>query len=102
MRKPTLIASLVLIAGLGALGPVAQAVEATGDAVEHSPNNGRRLVEADRTPSEYQRSDKAIKNWKEKGLEAPEEGAQWVQIHDKYVMVVIASGRILKITPATR
>jgi len=102
MRKPTLIASLFLTAGLVALGPVAQAAQTTGDAVEHSPNNGRRLVEADRTPAEYQRADKAIKNWKEKGLEAPDEGSQWVQINDKYVMVVIASGRILKITPATR
>lgn len=102
MRKSTLIASLALIAGLAALGPVAQAVEPTGDAVEHSPNNGRRLVEADRTPAQYQRADEALENWRQKGLEAPEEGAQWVQINDKYVMVVIASGRILKITPATR
>ncbi len=63
MRKPSLIASLVLIAGLGALGPVAQAVEKTADALEHSPSNGRRLVENDRVPADYQRADRAMKDW---------------------------------------
>jgi Ni/Co efflux regulator RcnB len=102
MRKPTLIASLVLIAGLGALGPVAQAVEKTGDALEHSPCNGRRLGENDRVPADYQRTDRAMKDWKQKKLEQPTNDQQWVHIDDKYLLIETVSGAIVKIVPATR
>jgi hypothetical protein len=102
MRKPTLIASLALIVGLGALGPVAQAVEKTGDALEHSPSNGRRLVENDRVPADYQRADRAMKDWKQKKLEQPTNDQQWVHIDDKYLLIETVSGAIVKIVPATR
>lgn len=100
MRKPTLIASLVLIASLGAFGAVAQAVEKP--ALEHSPSNGRRLVENDRVPADYQRADRAMKDWKQKKLEQPTEEQQWVQIDDKYLLIETVSGAIVKIVPATR
>ena len=50
----------------------------------------------------YQRSEKAIGNWKAKGLKAPKEQAQWVQINDKYMMVMITNGTIMDITPVER
>lgn len=102
MRKPTLIAGLVLIAGLGAFGPVAQAAEKTADALEHSPSNGRRLVENDRVPADYQRADRAMKDWKQKELQPPTKEQQWVQIDDKYLLIETVSGAIVKIVPATR
>ncbi|MGR4971629.1 RcnB family protein [Pseudomonas sp. LARHCG127] len=102
MRQPTLIARLFLIAGLTAFGPVAQAVEKTGDALEHSPSNGRRLVENDRVPADYQRADRAVKDWKQKALEQPTNDQQWVQIDDKYLLIETVSGAIVKIVPATR
>ncbi|MDB6446941.1 RcnB family protein [Pseudomonas sp. 21TX0197] len=102
MRKPTLTASLLLIAGLAALGPAAQAVEKTGDALEYSPSNGRRLVENDRVPADYQRADRAVKDWKQKQLEQPTSEQQWVHIDDKYLLIETVSGAIVKIVPATR
>jgi Ni/Co efflux regulator RcnB len=41
-------------------------------------------------------------NWKQKGLKAPKAQAQWVQINDKYMMVMITNGTIIDITPVER
>jgi len=41
-------------------------------------------------------------NWKQKGLKAPKARAQWVQINDKYMMVMITNGTIIDITPVER
>ncbi|MCR8930677.1 RcnB family protein [Pseudomonas sp. A4] len=56
----------------------------------------------DRAPEMYQRKDKALQNWKAKGLKAPIEQAQWVQINDKYVMVMITNGTIVEMQPVER
>jgi Ni/Co efflux regulator RcnB len=41
-------------------------------------------------------------NWKRKGLKAPKAQALWVQINDKYMMVMITNGTIIDITPVER
>ncbi|MCF4994736.1 hypothetical protein GIW70_06370 [Pseudomonas syringae] len=102
MTNKTLIASLALVASLAGISPLVQAAQTSNDTVEHSPTGGRELKVNDRAPDVYQRSDKAITNWKQKGLKQPEPQAQWVQIDDKYVMVMITNGTIVEIKPVER
>jgi Ni/Co efflux regulator RcnB len=103
MNSKTLIASLALVAGLAAINPIVQAAdEAPQKTVQPGVNNSRSLVKGDRAPDMYQRSEKAVKNWKAKGLKAPASDAQWVQINDKYMMVKITNGTIVDVTPVER
>ncbi|MFL1527495.1 RcnB family protein [Pseudomonas sp. O230] len=101
MNSKTLIASLALVAGLAGISPVVLADEPQ-KTVQPGVNNTRELVVGDRAPDVYQRSEKAIGNWKAKGLKAPKEQAQWVQINGKYMMVMITNGTIMDITPVER
>ncbi|MFJ7792794.1 RcnB family protein [Pseudomonas sp. NPDC096950] len=102
MNSKTLIASLALVAGITAISPIVQAAETAQKTVQPGANNSRSLVKGDRAPEVYQRSEKAVKNWKAKGLKAPASDAQWVQINDKYMMVLITSGTIVDVTPVER
>lgn len=102
MNSKTLIASLALVAGIAAISPVTQADEPPQKTVQPGVNNSRSLVKGDRAPDMYQRSEKAVKNWKAKGLKAPASDAQWVQINDKYMMVKITNGTIVDVTPVER
>jgi hypothetical protein len=101
MNSKTLIASLALVAGIAGISPMVQADEPQ-KTVQPGVNNTRELVVGDRAPDVYQRSEKAIGNWKAKGLRAPKEQAQWVQINGKYMMVMITNGTIMDITPVER
>lgn len=102
MNNKTLIASLVLVAGLAGIAPIVQADDPPQKTVQPGVNNSRKLVVGDRAPDIYQRSEKALGNWKQKGLKAPKSQAQWVQINDKYMMVMITNGTIVDITPVER
>ena len=101
MTVKPLVACLSLVACLGAMAPLAQAQDAPDKSVS-STFNGRELVVGDRAPDVYQREVSAIKDWKKKGLKAPEEQSQWVQIKDQYVLVEITSGKILDMSPVKR
>jgi len=102
MNNKTLIASLALVVGIAGITPLVQAAQPSTDTVERSPTDGRELKVNDRAPDVYQRSEKAIKNWKQKGLKQPDPQAQWVQMNDKYVMVKITNGTIVDIKPVER
>ena len=102
MNSKTLIASLALVAGIAGISPLVQAAQTSSEPTVQSPTSDRELKVNDRAPDIYQRSDKALKNWKQKGLKAPVDQAQWVQINDKYVMVMITNGTIMDITPVER
>lgn len=102
MNSKTLIASLALVAGIATVSPIVQAAEPPQKTVQPGVNNSRSLVKGDRAPDMYQRSEKAVKNWKAKGLKAPSADAQWVQINDKYMMVKITNGTIVDVTPVER
>ena len=102
MNSKTLIASLALVAGITAISPIVQAAETAQKTVQPGANNARSLVKGDRAPEVYQRSEKAVKNWKAKGLKAPASDAQWVQINDKYMMVKITNATIVDVTPVER
>jgi Ni/Co efflux regulator RcnB len=49
--------------------------------------HGRCYTHGDKAPDPYTRDDTAIRDWKSKGLPAPDENAQWVEISGKYVMI---------------
>ncbi|MBV4477485.1 RcnB family protein [Pseudomonas sp. B2M1-30] len=102
MNNKTLIASLALVAGIAGISPIVQAAETSSSTSVQSPTGNRALKVNDRAPDIYQRSEKAITDWKHKGLKAPEPQAQWVQIDDKYVMVMITNGTIVEIQPVVR
>lgn len=101
MNNKTLIASLALVAGMAGVSSIVQADEPQ-KTVQPGVTNKRELVVGDRAPDIYMRSEKAIGNWKAKGLKAPEEEAQWVQINGKYMMVKTTNGTIVDITPVER
>ncbi|MDR9752654.1 RcnB family protein [Pseudomonas sp. SZMC_28357] len=102
MNSKTLLAALAIAASVAGISPLVQAAESPDKTVQPGVNNTRELNVGDRAPDVYQRSDKAISNWKQKGLKAPAEQAQWVQINDKYMMVMITNGTIRDITPVER
>ena len=102
MNSKTLIASLALVAGFAGISPLVQAAQTSNEQAVQSPTSDRELKVNDRAPEMYQRKDKALQNWKAKGLKAPIEQAQWVQINDKYVMVMITNGTIVDIKPVER
>lgn len=102
MNSKALIAALAIAAGVAGISPIAQADDPPQKTVQPGVNNTRELVVGDRAPDVYQRSDKALKNWKAKGLKAPEDQAQWVQINDKYMLVKITNGTIMDITPVEK
>ncbi|WP_283180528.1 MULTISPECIES: RcnB family protein [unclassified Pseudomonas] len=102
MNNKTLIASLALVAGIAGISPIVQADDPPQKTVQPGVNNTRELVVGDRAPDVYQRSEKALANWKQKGLKTPKAQAQWVQINDKYMMVMITNGTIIDITPVER
>ncbi|MFJ4195981.1 RcnB family protein [Pseudomonas sp. NPDC089534] len=102
MNSRTLIATLALAAGLAATGTALQAAETSSSPSVQSPTGNRALKVNDRAPDIYQRSEKAITDWRRKGLKDPEPQAQWVQIDDKYVMVMITNGTIVEIQPVVR
>ncbi|WP_223526478.1 RcnB family protein [Pseudomonas sp. BF-B-26] len=102
MNNKTLIASLAVVAGIAGISPIVQADDPQQKTVQPGVNKTRKLVVGDRAPDVYQRSEKALTNWKQKGLKAPKAQAQWVQINDKYMMVMITNGTIVDITPVER
>jgi hypothetical protein len=102
MNSKTLIAALAIAAGVAGINPIVQADDPAAKTVQPGVNNTRELVVGDRAPDMYQRTEKALRNWKAKGLKAPKEQAQWVQINDKYMMVMITNGTIVDITPVER
>ncbi|MEB0045679.1 MULTISPECIES: RcnB family protein [unclassified Pseudomonas] len=102
MNSKTLIACLALVGGMAAIAPGVQAADPAHKTVQPGVNNSRTLVVGDRAPEVYQRSEKAVNNWKQKGLKAPKAQAQWVQINDKYMMVMITNGTIMDIAPVER
>jgi len=101
MNSKTLIASLALVAGIAGISPLVQAAQTSNEQAVQSPTSDRELKVNDRAPDIYQRSEKAI-DWKNKGLKKPVEQAQWVQINDQYVMVMITNGTIVEMKPVER
>jgi Ni/Co efflux regulator RcnB len=77
----------------------AQAADAPEQTVTPSKDNIRDLELGSRAPQKFQRPEAGLKDWSKRGLKEPSKEAQWVQIHDKYVMVQITNGQITEIVP---
>jgi Ni/Co efflux regulator RcnB len=102
MNRKTLIASLTILGCVSLSSFAVQAEDAPAQTVQPSKDNMRDLEKGDRAPEKFQRPGAAINDWKAKGLKAPAEQSQWVQINDKYVQVQTTNGQITDITPVKK
>lgn len=87
----------LLLAALLCLPMVATAATSTDDSVQNSATHNRELKEGDKAPDQYKRDEAAIKDWKAKGLPAPEKESHWVRMGDRYVLVQTTNGVVLAI-----
>jgi Ni/Co efflux regulator RcnB len=99
MNRKTLVAGLALLSCVSVASFTAQADDTPAQAIQPSKDNMRDLEKGDRAPEKFQRPEAAIKDWKQKGLKAPADQSQWVQIHNKYVQVQTTNGQITDIVP---
>jgi Ni/Co efflux regulator RcnB len=98
MTLKSLLASMAVVTCLTSTAFVAQVQAAAGESVQAEHTNKQYKV-GDTAHKLYQEERLGIKDWQQKNLPAPKEGAQWVTISNKYVMVEIDNGKILDIEP---
>ena len=102
MNSKTLIASLALVAGIAGISPLVQAAQTSSEPAVQSPTSDRELKVNDRAPDVYQRWG-GTEAWKQSQARTSQyTKAQWVQINDKYVMVMITNGTIVEMQPVER
>lgn len=82
------------LAALCALSIPAFAAEEPSVTLDRPGAGAHEIKEGDKVPDEYKRESLALKDWQKRGLKAPEENFQWVEMHDKYVLVNIPNGTI--------
>ncbi|WP_054903464.1 RcnB family protein [Pseudomonas sp. NBRC 111131] len=100
MKKRPLVTALAFAALLSPTLPVL-AAESSHDSVTAPQTHNRELKVGDKAPDQYKREDAAVKDWKARGLPAPEKESHWVRMGDHYVMVQITNGVVLAIHPAS-
>ncbi len=100
MKKRPLVTALAFAALLSPTLPVL-AAESSQDSVTAPQTHNRELKVGDKAPDQYKREDAAVKDWKARGLPAPEKESHWVRMGDHYVMVQITNGVVLAIHPAS-
>ncbi|MCO7515778.1 RcnB family protein [Pseudomonas guariconensis] len=93
MKLRPSLSALLLAATLPCLPLAATAGE---DSVT-APQSQRELKVGDKAPDQYKRDDQAIRDWRAKGLPAPEKESHWVRLGERYVLVQITNGVILAI-----
>lgn len=84
-----------------ALPLAATAAESKHESVQAPETHNRELKVGDKAPDQYKREDKAIKDWRAKGLPAPEKESHWVLMGKQYVLVQITNGVVLAIQPGS-
>ena len=89
----------LLLAALPCLPMAANAATSTDESVQNSSTRHRELKEGDKAPDQFKREDASVKDWKAKGLPAPEKESHWVKMQDHYVLVQTTNGVILAIRP---
>ncbi|MGV8736067.1 MAG: RcnB family protein [Pseudomonas asiatica] len=90
----------LLFAVLASLPLAATAATSNEESVTTPETHNRELKVGDKAPDQYKRDDQAIKDWKAKGLPAPEKESHWVNMGGRYVLVQITNGVVLAIQPA--
>ncbi|MBA1192775.1 RcnB family protein [Pseudomonas entomophila] len=102
MNTRHLLSALLLTGTFACLPMAAQAADAgkSDETIQSDQTRNRELEVGDKAPDQYKRDEAAIKDWKAKGLKAPEdEVSHWVNIDDHYVLVQITNGVIMEIVP---
>ncbi|MFK3971998.1 RcnB family protein [Pseudomonas sp. NPDC087358] len=102
MNLKTLIACAVAMSCLAGTSLMAQAAQPASSKTVQAENTNEKLKVGDTAHDLYKQERVGIKDWQQKGLKAPHENTQWVQISDKYVLVQMDSGKILDITPVKK
>ncbi|KTC12488.1 hypothetical protein AO391_04490 [Pseudomonas marginalis ICMP 9505] len=102
MKSKSLVACLLLTAGLSTASFVVQAGDTPQETVKPSSINTRDLKEGDRAPDMLMRKESAVTDWKKRGLKQPEEDSQWARVGDKFVLLKTTNGTILEITPVKK
>jgi Ni/Co efflux regulator RcnB len=102
MKSTSLVACLLVAAGLSTASLTVQAADAPQQTVKPSNISTRDLKVGDRAPDILARKESAIADWKKHGLKQPDDDSQWARVNDKYVMVKITNGTILDITPVKK
>lgn len=80
---------------------MAHAAESGVESIQSPSTHNREVKVGDKAPDQYKRDDQTIRDWKAKGLPAPEKESHWVKMGEHYVLVQITNGVILAIQPAS-
>lgn len=102
MNLKTLMACAAVMTCLAGTSLCVQAAEATSSKTVQAETTNKHFKVGDTAPDLYKQERVGIKDWQKKGLTAPKENTQWVQISDKYALVEIDNGKILDIAPARK
>ena len=81
MKPRETLYALLLTATMPCLPLAATAADTTEENIT-APHTGRELNVGDKAPDQYKRDDLAVRDWRGKGLPAPEQDSQWVRLAD--------------------
>lgn len=102
MLRQRSLAAMAVLVSLAVVCPTVLAADTLQTVVQSAPINARNLHVGDQAPDVYTRSEKALVDWKRRGLNTPQSQSQWVQVNDKYMLVHTGNGQILAIMPIER
>ncbi|UFH50947.1 RcnB family protein [Pseudomonas sp. KNUC1026] len=102
MNSRHLMLTLILSGCMAAAGMPVQAAQPTpADGPEVMPG-GLAIEPAQvgaRAPDDYTRPSREVRNWKQRGLNAPAIGTQWVEMAGKLVRVNRSDGTVVEVQP---
>lgn len=103
MKITTWTALAVVVASLSGVAGMAQAAETTEPAVQIPGTDTGQFKVGDKIPDHFRRGSEEVKDWKARGLSAPDDDkSHWVRVNDKYVLVQLSNSVIEKIVPIKR
>lgn len=100
MKTRSLMCALLFTLPLTQLPLSAQAAESNVESIKAPESHNRELKVGDKAPDQYKRDDEAVRDWKAKGLPAPEKESHWVKMANNYVLVQTTNGVVLAIQAA--
>lgn len=102
MNRKNLVLTLVLGGCMAAVGMPAHAAQPnTTQSTELMPG-GLDIEPAQvgaKAPDDYTRPNREVRNWKQRGLNAPAIGTQWVEMAGKLVRVNRSDGTVVEVQP---
>ena len=98
MNMKTLMACAAVMTCFTGTSLTVQAAEPAANKTVQAESTNRKYKVGETAPDLYKQERVGIKDWQKRGLKAPQEDTQWVQISNKYVLVNMDSGKILDIS----